>query len=82
MTMQHLPRPWMLAALTDVPVAVLARNGKEPDTDWGEHARPRPEAAPPAERTAGYPAGLPAWYGEDAWGGAERWRDVENDRAA
>ena len=40
MTMQHLPRPWMLAALTDVPVAVLARNGKEPDTDWGEHAPP------------------------------------------
>ena len=27
MTMQHLPRPWMLAALTDVPVALLARQG-------------------------------------------------------
>ena len=29
MTMQHLPRPWMLAALMDVPVAVLAHwNGR------------------------------------------------------
>ncbi len=83
MTMQHLPRPWMLAALTDVPVAVLARNGKEPDTDWGEHAPPRPEARRRRLSTRrGTRQGCHAWYGEDAWGGAERWRDVENDRAA
>ena len=50
MTMQHLPRPWMLAALTDVPVAALARNGKEPDTDWASMPRPGRGAAPPAER--------------------------------
>ena len=83
--MQNLPRPWMRAALTDVPVAVLARrHGKEADaTDRQENAPPRPEARRrPLSARRGTRQGCPAWYGEDAWGGAERWRDVENDRAA
>jgi hypothetical protein len=84
MTMQHLPRPWMLAALTDVPVVALARrHGKESDTDGQEHAPPRPEAR---RRRLSARQGVRQWrhasYGEDAWGGAERWRDVEIDRAA
>jgi hypothetical protein len=85
MTMQHLPRPWMLAALADVPVTLLARqNGQDTDTDLREHVPPRPEArrrrlsTRPCARQPYYHA----WYGEDAWGGAERWRDVEIDRAA
>jgi hypothetical protein len=79
MTMQHLPRPWMLAALMDVPVALLARSGQELARGC---PAPTGGAAPPAERTAGARQWCHAWYGEDAWGGAERWRDVEIDRAA
>ena len=44
MTIERLPRPWMLAALTDVPVTVLARqSGGEADADQREQALPRPE---------------------------------------
>ena len=83
MTMQHLPRPWMLAALTDVPVALSTERGRKPHTDWDEHAPPRPEARRRRlSARRGTRQGCHAWYGEDAWGGAERWRDVENDRAA
>ena len=82
--MQHLPRPWMLAALADVPVMLLARqNGQDADTDLHEHAPPRQEAR--RRRLSTRPCArhpYHAWYGEDAWGGAERWRDVEIDRAA
>ena len=82
--MQHLPRPWMLAALADVPVTLLARqNGHDADKELDEHAPPRPEAR--RRRLSTRPSTrhpYHAWYGEDAWGGAERWRDVEIDRAA
>ena len=81
MTMQHLPRPWMLAALADVPVALLARqNGKETDTDWQEDAPPRPEQR--RRRLSARRCARQWWYAEDAWGGADRWRDVEVDQAA
>jgi hypothetical protein len=84
MTMQHLPRPWMLAALADVPVTLLARpNGQGAEPERPEHAPPRPEARRRRLSTrscARHP--YHAWYGEDAWGGAERWRDVEIERAA
>jgi hypothetical protein len=84
MTMQHLPRPWMLAALADVPVTLLARpRAQDADPDRHEHAPPRPEAR--RRRLSTRPCArhpYHAWYGEDAWGGAERWRDVEIDRAA
>ena len=78
MTMQHLPRPWMLAALTDVPVAALARNGRRNRTRTGA-SMPRPARARRRRLSArrGTRRGCHAWYGEDAWGGAERWRDVE-----
>jgi hypothetical protein len=83
MTMQHLPRPWMLAALTDVPVARLAQDGQESDTDWQEDAPPRPDARRRRlSARRGARQWCHAWCGEDAWGGAERWRDVEIDRAA
>jgi hypothetical protein len=84
MTMQHLPRPWMLAALAKVPVMLLARqNGQDADPILHEHAPPRPEAR--RRRLSTRACGrhrYHAWYGEDAWGGAERWRDVEINRAA
>jgi hypothetical protein len=84
MTIQHLPRPWMLAALADVPVTLLARQiGKETDANGTEQGPPRPE--PRRRRLSTQPSARPwcrAWLGEDAWGGAERWRDVEVDRAA
>lgn len=84
MTMQHLPRPWLLAALADVPVTLLARqSGKDTDTDWQEDAPPRPEER--RRRLSARPLGhrwSDRWQGEDAWGGAERWRDGEVDRAA
>jgi hypothetical protein len=84
MTMQHLPRPWMLAALADVPVTLLARqNGEEADPDWQDHAPPRPEER---RRRLGARPCARQWsdrcYGPDAWGGAERWREIEVDRAA
>jgi hypothetical protein len=85
MTLQHLPRPWMLAALADVPVALLARpNGQEAkDTEGQERPPPRPEARRRRLSTRhGARQWHHGWYGEDAWGGAERWRDVEIDRAA
>ena len=84
MTIEHLPRPWMLAALADVPVTLLARPiGKDTAFDLQEHGPPRPEAR--RRRLSTRPCARPwcrAWLGEDAWGGAERWRDVEVDRAA
>lgn len=84
MTIQHLPRPWMLAALADVPVTLLARQiGQETDANETEQVPPRPE--PRRRRLSTRPSARPwchAWLGEDAWGGAERWRDVEVDRAA
>lgn len=33
MSMQHLPRPWMLAALADVPVTLLARPDASDDDE-------------------------------------------------
>lgn len=84
MTMEHLPRPWMLAALTDVPVTLLARqNGKQADQGLPVHAPPRPEMR--RRRLSARSCARQwyhAWSSEDAWGGAERWRDVEIDRAA
>ena len=84
MTLQHLPRPWMLAALADVPVTVLARpNGDETDADGQENVPPRPE-----ERRRRLSARHCArqwpdrWQDEDAWGGTDRWRDVGVVRSA
>ena len=39
--MQHLPRPWMLAALADVPVTLLARPRAQ-DADPIGMSMPRP----------------------------------------
>jgi hypothetical protein len=84
MTMQHLPRPWMLAALADVPVTLLARqNVRELDTAVHELAPPRPEerrrrlSTRPSARQWCHPE-----YGEEASGAGDRWRDAEVERAA
>ena len=84
MTMQNLPRPWMLAAL-DGCAGDAAGPAERQEAEHGpaEHAPPRPEARRRRlSARRGTRQGCHAWYGEDAWGGAERWRDVENDRAA
>ena len=73
--MQHLPRPWMLAALRGCAGGGAGTGRKEPDTHWGEHGPPRPEARRRRlSARRGTRQGCHAWYGEDAWGGAERWR--------
>ena len=84
MTMQHLPRPWMLAALTDVPVALLARrHARNAIPNCTSNAPPRPEARRRRLSTRHSARHwYHAWHGEDAWGGAERWRQVEVGRAA
>jgi hypothetical protein len=75
MALQHLPRPWLLAALAEVPVTLLAK-----EDDGRAHRRrrddvlPRPEARRrrlSARRSAGQ------WYGEDCWQGAEQWQELE-----
>jgi hypothetical protein len=75
MALQHLPRPWLLAALAEVPITRLAQ-----EDDEGVSIRRRDEVLPRAEarrrrlsarRSAGQ------WHGEDCWQGVERWHDLE-----
>ena len=84
MTMQHLPRPWMLAALADVPVTLLARhNPNEADRHWQDRAPPRPEAR--RRRLSARHCARQWYHGryrEDVWCDADRWCDLEFDRAA
>lgn len=83
MTLQHLPRPWMLAALADVPVSLLARHAVEDEApEWEENAPPRPEERRQRLSARYGRQRCHGWYDEDAWGGVEPWRDVEVDRAA
>jgi hypothetical protein len=65
MAMQHMPRPWLLAALADVPVIVLAQQGggEEPPLDLRERALPRPE--PRRRRLSSRRCGN-RWYGLEA----------------
>ena len=84
MAIEHLPRPWLLAALADVPVAILTQDqAKEAeDPDRPEDRLPRAEARRrrlSARHLA--EASSEAWHGEDCWCGAERWRDLEGERA-
>ena len=83
MAIQHLPRPWLLAALADVPVTMLAQHeASEADADQGEHVLPRAEARRPRlsarPRAGRWPAD---WLGEDCWRGAVQWQDLETERA-
>lgn len=72
MTMQHLPRPWMLAALTDVPVAFLAQqNAREADADREGEPPPRAEARRRRLSTRHL-----------AQAGADQGRGIEAERAA
>jgi hypothetical protein len=81
MAIQDLPRPWLLAALADVPVTMLARHetdeaaARQRTVPRAEARRPRLSARPVAEQW------LDESYGEDCWRGADQWRDVETERA-
>jgi hypothetical protein len=83
MAIQHLPRPWLLAALADVPVTLLAQHeGDEPDADRREHTLPRAEARR-RRLSARHWADRWSddWHGEDCWRGADQRRDAEAERA-
>jgi hypothetical protein len=75
MALQHLPRPWLLAALAEVPMTLLAQEEDErPDVRRREDVLPRPEARrrrPSSPRSAGQ------WYGEDCWQGVDQWHEGE-----
>ena len=84
MAIQHLPRPWLLAALADVPVTMLARHeARQSDADRPEHVLPRPDAR--RRRLSGGRHLADQWpderYGEDCWRGANHWQDLEIERA-
>jgi hypothetical protein len=75
MALQHLPRPWLLAALAEVPMTLLAEKDDEgASVRRGDKVLPRPEARRrrlSARRSAGQ------WSGEDCWQGVDRWQDLE-----
>jgi hypothetical protein len=82
MAIQNLPRPWLLAALADVPMTMLAQgDGAEPNADPRDDALPRAEAR--RRRLSARPSAVwsAEWYGEDCWRGVDQWRDLEPDRA-
>jgi hypothetical protein len=79
MAIQHLPRPWLLAALADVPVTLLARyEANDADADRREHTLPRAEAR---RRRLSTRPWADEWPGEDCWPGTDRSRDPEAERA-
>ena len=83
MAIQHLPRPWLLAALADVPVTILAQHeAKEPAADRRAPRLPRAEARRRRLSARHFADQSPdEWYGEDCWRGADQWHDLENERA-
>jgi len=83
MAIQHLPRPWLLAALVDVPVMMLARHeANVADADRREHHLPRPEARRRRLSVRHFADQRPQeGYGEDYWQGADQWHDLEAERA-
>jgi hypothetical protein len=79
MALQHLPRPWLLAALVDVPVTLLAQHeANEADADRRPHTLPRPEARRRRLSTRHW---ADEWHGEDCWRGADQRHDAEAERA-
>ena len=83
MARQHLPRPWLLAALAEVPVAILAQQeAKEPGMETREHRLPRAEPRRRRLSARHWADQWPdEWFGEDCWRGAAQWHDLESERA-
>ena len=83
MAIQHLPRPWLLAALTDVPVTMLAQHeANEADAERREPVLPRAEARRRRLSSRHWADQWPNdWHGEDCWRGVGQWREVEAERA-
>jgi hypothetical protein len=75
MALQHLPRPWLLAALAEVPMTSWAQEGDEAGNGSRRNdVLPRPQARRrrlSVRRSAGQ------WCGEDFWPGAEQWQELE-----
>ena len=74
MALQHLPRPWLLAALAEVPMTQLAQ-----EDDDGASRRRRDEILPrPDPRRRRLSARRSAsQYGEDCWQRVEQWQEFE-----
>ena len=83
MAIQHLPRPWLLAALADVPVTMLAQHeANVSDADRPEHDLPRREARRRRLSVRHFAdQRTHEGYGEDYWQGADPWHDLEAERA-
>ena len=83
MAIQDLPRPWLLAALADVPVTMLAQHeATVSDADRPEHHLPRREARRRRLSVRHFADQRPhEGYGEDYWQGADQWHDIETERA-
>ena len=83
MAIQHLPRPWLLAALADVPVTMLAQHeANVSDADRPEHHLPRREARRRRLSVRHLADERPhEEYGKDSWQGADPWHDLEAERA-
>ena len=75
MALQHLPRPWLLAALAEVPMTQLAREEDErPDLRRRDDVLPRPDARRRRLSSRRSPG---QWYGEDCWPGVDQWHEGE-----
>ena len=82
MAIQDLPRPWLLAALTDVPVTMLAQHEANADAERREPVLPRAEARRRRLSSRHWADQWPDdWHGEDCWRGVGQWREVEAERA-
>jgi hypothetical protein len=83
MAIEHLPRPWLLAALADVPVTMLAQDEtSEADAHRREHRLPRPDPRRRRLSLRDFVDEWPdEWHGEDYWRGVDRWHDLEAERA-
>ena len=75
MALQHLPRPWLLAALAEVPITELTQ-----EDDDGTSMRRRDEILPrpdPRRRRLSARRSASQWCGEDCWQGVEQWHELE-----
>jgi hypothetical protein len=66
MAMNDLPRPWLLAALADVPITELARLDADEPREDEEEERSLPRADQRRQRLATWRARRPA-LSHDAW---------------
>ena len=67
MAMKDLPRPWLLAALADVPITELARLDADEPREDGEEARSLPRADQRRQRLASWRGRRPSLSHDASW---------------